>query len=68
MNDSDRAVEILRDLRNRGWSLDGAIGELKKMKFQLIHVVKAIHVVEGIGYTEAAEVIERRGDYKEFGK
>ncbi|AKQ67953.1 hypothetical protein A176_004865 [Myxococcus hansupus] len=66
MKPSEKAIEVLRELRARGLSLDEALTEMRDSKFGLIGVVKAIHVVEGQSYTEAVGWLERRGDASRF--
>ena len=46
--------------------MNEALDEMKGMRLGLINVVKAIHVVEGVSYSDAVELLESRGDYREF--
>lgn len=66
MDAHQQAVQLLKELRQKGLSLDRALDELREKKFGLLPVIKALRAVEGVSYADATAILERRGDYKSF--
>lgn len=63
---SEKAEAMLRELRGRGLTVEQALNEMRGMNLGLLNVVKALRAVEGMGLTDAVQLIDSRGDYKEF--
>ncbi len=60
------ATELLRRLRSEGTELSVALDQMRGRGFGIIPVMKALREVEGINLREAADLLEERGDAKQF--
>ncbi|RKI58739.1 hypothetical protein D7X55_26785 [Corallococcus sp. AB049A] len=66
MDFSKKAVDVLSELRGRGLTVEQALNEMRGMKLGLINVVKALRAVEGMRLRDAVDLMDSRGDSKEF--